>query len=682
MIPKKVEHEVYTGKSKESKVMGFECNSKAFEILSNSLYSNKERAVVREYMTNAYDSHMDAGCPTKPFKVHIPTKLQPYFEVQDFGIGMNNDDVMNTFFTFFHSTKEDDNTVNGCLGLGSKSAFAATDQFTIIAIKDGVRRTYLAYKNMKGESSVDLKHEISTVELNGVTIQIPVELTNVNKWQEEIAYVMACFDVEPESNIEKVDMRVDKRHATNREGVKSVRDSASGVVTSGGSGYIKVLMGNVLYGVSDVESMLRGEAVKRLYNKMGSDYNVTVKAELGDYNVAPSREALSLDEDSYKQLSNQITKLIIGKYKEFTSEYGKFNWGSLYLVNKKFRHTPLWSILANTTLHGEAVRYLVQESRRNNKVYPLPCYTKGLIHNSYGTDYTMCGDLGKLNQHRFLNWDNEKLIVAYGDVKCLKRTLINVAESFHDNAQVLWANNITDAKWLCSYFGVPKDRLVKAEYYYVEKKRKTFERKKFGKSDNDQVITRHLKVREGWCEQDKVTLNESVVWVEDDDCSINEHSTYSKLYDICDAIGVTTIINKNAKTAGKIGKNGVQSFEDKVNSFVKQYKKAAILKSVWGKDNFSNIGLGERMLLPRVVAHRKLLSNIEKYGVELPWSISLDMFGWKDTPMYKQEVSRWEKVVSDVDLKLTEMKGKLPLLNRFCGQSDIEYYLKLEKVIK
>ena len=37
-----------------------EATAKAFSILSDQLYSNKIRAVIRELSTNAYDSHVDA----------------------------------------------------------------------------------------------------------------------------------------------------------------------------------------------------------------------------------------------------------------------------------------------------------------------------------------------------------------------------------------------------------------------------------------------------------------------------------------------------------------------------------------------------------------------------------------------------------------------------------------------
>ena len=72
-------------------------SAKAFSILSNSLYSDKIKAIIRELSCNAYDSHVAAGCPDKKFKVHLPNVLEPYFAVQDYGIGLNQSEVENIY---------------------------------------------------------------------------------------------------------------------------------------------------------------------------------------------------------------------------------------------------------------------------------------------------------------------------------------------------------------------------------------------------------------------------------------------------------------------------------------------------------------------------------------------------------------------------------------------------------
>jgi len=59
-------------------------SAKAFNILSSGLYANKIKAIIRELSCNAIDSHTAAGT-TQPFEVHLPTTLEPWFSIRDFG---------------------------------------------------------------------------------------------------------------------------------------------------------------------------------------------------------------------------------------------------------------------------------------------------------------------------------------------------------------------------------------------------------------------------------------------------------------------------------------------------------------------------------------------------------------------------------------------------------------------
>ena len=124
-----------------------EATAKAFSILSDGLYANKIKAVVRELSTNAYDSHIDAGKPDVPFEVHLPNSMEPHFSIRDFGTGLSHEDCMNLYTTYFRSNRTDSNKAVGCMGLGSKSPFAYNDSFTVESFFNGKHRTYNAYKN-------------------------------------------------------------------------------------------------------------------------------------------------------------------------------------------------------------------------------------------------------------------------------------------------------------------------------------------------------------------------------------------------------------------------------------------------------------------------------------------------------------------------------------------------------
>ena len=118
---------------------------KAFNILSDKIYTNKVKAVIREISTNAYDAHVAAG-NDEPFDVHLPTDLEPWFSVRDYGTGLSHEDCMEIYTTYFHSTKTDSNDYVGALGLGSKSPYSIADSFTVTSWFNGEKRVYSAYK--------------------------------------------------------------------------------------------------------------------------------------------------------------------------------------------------------------------------------------------------------------------------------------------------------------------------------------------------------------------------------------------------------------------------------------------------------------------------------------------------------------------------------------------------------
>lgn len=144
------------------------------------LYSNRELAVVREYSTNARDAMIEAGNGDEPIEVTLPSAMNPYFEVRDYGIGMSEDTLKQVYTQFGESTKRGSDDFNGMLGFGSKSAVAYTNTFTIEAVKDGIKT--IAIISRKEDFSIILKivmRGLKVEERNGVKIQVPVHNHNI-----------------------------------------------------------------------------------------------------------------------------------------------------------------------------------------------------------------------------------------------------------------------------------------------------------------------------------------------------------------------------------------------------------------------------------------------------------------------------------------------------------------------
>jgi len=172
--------------------------AKSFSILSSGLYANKIRAIIRELSCNAYDSHIAAGKGEVPFDVHLPNHYEPWFTIRDYGTGLTHDQIVNIFTTFFESTKTGSNDFIGALGLGSKSPFSYTDNFTVTTIKDGWRGIYSAFINNEGVPSIALMMEDSTTEPNGVEVKMAVsETRDFYKFKEEASFVYRYFKLRP-----------------------------------------------------------------------------------------------------------------------------------------------------------------------------------------------------------------------------------------------------------------------------------------------------------------------------------------------------------------------------------------------------------------------------------------------------------------------------------------------------
>jgi hypothetical protein len=173
-------------------------SAKAFSILSSGLYANKVKAIIRELSCNAVDSHIAAGKQSTPFDVHLPNQLEPWFSIRDYGTGLTHDQVSNIYTTYFESTKTNSNEFIGALGLGSKSPFSYTDNFTVTAVKDGTKGIYTAFINEAGVPSIALMMNEDTDEPSGVEVKFSVnDRWDFDKFRQEARAVYKYFKLQP-----------------------------------------------------------------------------------------------------------------------------------------------------------------------------------------------------------------------------------------------------------------------------------------------------------------------------------------------------------------------------------------------------------------------------------------------------------------------------------------------------
>ena len=182
------------GESQESIGMSLDLDSAQvlMQMLSKNLYSDAIGSTIRECASNALDSHRRAGID-KPIIVSLNRNNHDNYEfsVEDFGIGLDADDVVNIISKYGKSTKRNSNTELGMMGLGFKAPLAYTSTFYFTARKNGMERKYMMYEGEE-VNSIDLLHETPTDQPNGVKVTIPVSYYDrhdfVRKTKEQLAY--------------------------------------------------------------------------------------------------------------------------------------------------------------------------------------------------------------------------------------------------------------------------------------------------------------------------------------------------------------------------------------------------------------------------------------------------------------------------------------------------------------
>lgn len=289
--------ETVTGSITALKTEGFKIANTAhmMDILSKRLYTNPELAVCRELVCNAIDAHRAVNSPRK-VEVTLPDWTNDFrFIVKDYGTGMDEEDVMNLYTTYGASTKQSSNDFIGCLGIGSKSPFAVTEEFSVVSRYNGRATTYHCYKQ-KGMSVCTKLSEVATDEHNGMTITVPFQRRSADDFVE---YSKRFFEF------------VD-------EGLVSVSSADRVIKFFGSSGYsleygdgdVKLYSKNCYYGDNKVRM---GQVAYYIPRKWLEDslvslcYNTyCLDVPIGTFTIAASRESI---EDNTEN-ANKFIKIV------------------------------------------------------------------------------------------------------------------------------------------------------------------------------------------------------------------------------------------------------------------------------------------------------------------------------------------------------------------------------------
>jgi hypothetical protein len=313
------------------------------DMFADKVYTYKERAVIRELSCNAHDSHVMAGTTDINFDIHLPTHLEPWFSLRDYGTGLDNEEVRSIFAGIGISTKRNSNETIGCFGIGSLSPYSLCDSFTVKSWKDGMVRIYSCYRDEERKPKVALLNEEATDEPNGVEVSLNIE-GRISKFEQEALNVFKWWDYTPNINNQGVIESCEKHRAC----YDFVGEDYS-LNTAWGN--MVAVMGNIAYAIP---------------NELDEfDCDGFIRFELGEINFDTARENLSLDDKTraaikakFDRIRNEIGDEAIAKVEQGDTPYKR-------------------AVLADTLSRGQVGQLIVSKSLSQFK---LPESTKPMTY--------------------------------------------------------------------------------------------------------------------------------------------------------------------------------------------------------------------------------------------------------------------------------------------------------------
>ncbi|CAZ66187.1 N4 gp33-like protein [Pseudomonas phage LUZ7] len=285
----RITHAVIGGEEKIQ--MKVNADAAFFHMLSDTLYSDKPMAVVREVLCNAWDAHIEAENTHTPIKVYFSEDNE--FVVEDFGKGIPKDKMGDIYGTLGGSTKQKNSEVTGGFGLGCKSPFALVDSFQVESSHEGVRTIYRISKSSAERNGLPTITPMLSIPCTkpGLKVSIPLDGNRVSR---NTMLHNARMVVRNGGMLAEV--------SGNVVPTLPIAEAKNGFLIARGPhaehmpGSICVLYGNVIYPVSDHDDYEYLYDECKDWLRLSGDYNsaLVLKAQPNTIEVTPSRESLSM----------------------------------------------------------------------------------------------------------------------------------------------------------------------------------------------------------------------------------------------------------------------------------------------------------------------------------------------------------------------------------------------------
>lgn len=307
-----------------------EINPTIMHVLSRDLYQRPIEAVLRETVTNALDSHVEAGTEHIPIDIKLPTIFSEEFYIRDYGTGLSLERVKELYLSYGASTRRESNEYTGAFGLGCKASLAYTSAFSVTSYFEGKKYDFLVYYDQDNLPCLDHRNTEDTDEPNGLKIAFTTLQTNdYIKFQTAASVILCRIPKEKFRIISEDSLAYNNKEYSLPEGEEYgamvLRKKVSYI-----NGTIKIIIGYVAYSidVNEYINILRNNTVFSnnnawVFDLHGSNveitpeqaitnllrsYDIEITTQMGEYPIHPSRENIVLTARTINNLNRDLKK--------------------------------------------------------------------------------------------------------------------------------------------------------------------------------------------------------------------------------------------------------------------------------------------------------------------------------------------------------------------------------------
>lgn len=258
-------------------------------LLSSNLYSDPEQSFIREIVSNAWDSHVEAGTTDTPVIVRFRRfGSENTVTIRDYGVGLSPERFQEVYCNIGSSTKRESNDFIGGFGIGKYSSLACSNTVYITSFYEGTAYYYVMVKS--GNSiTTNLLMERPTDEKNGVEVTIK-NVKNITPYNKALQYIIFFPNV-------YIDGAEDADKINNAKLKRFKNFAAASISVSS-----KLLLGNVLYPIDSRN--LSQESIAFL-SKL-TNTGIVIKFDVGELNITPNRESIIYSSDTINKINTRI----------------------------------------------------------------------------------------------------------------------------------------------------------------------------------------------------------------------------------------------------------------------------------------------------------------------------------------------------------------------------------------